>query len=307
MVLRRLQSDEWKDVAHLIHRSTNAWYEKNHSRIAFPGPPDSCLVFPEVYEAMDPGCCIIAVDEETGTLAGSCFFHPRETHYSLGIMNSNPDFAGQGVARSILAEIIRLAEEENKPVRLVSSAMNLDSFSLYTRAGFVPRVLFQDMQVPDLAKMKASPPDDIARVRDGRPGDAAALADLENELVHIRREKDYRTFLENEAGIWHVSVYENEQGVIEGFLAAIKSGGSNMLGPGVMRTDGVAAALVHHQLCGFHAEGCPLFLVPVEAKALVEALYQWGARNRELHVCQVRGECPPISGIVMPTFMPETG
>ena len=105
MKLRRLLPDEWDAVAELIHHSTNHWYEKNLNHGIFTGPPSVARVFPEVYEAMDPGNCIVAVDDGSGRLAGSCFVHPRETHFSLGIMNVHPDFGGHGVARMILDEI----------------------------------------------------------------------------------------------------------------------------------------------------------------------------------------------------------
>jgi hypothetical protein len=48
-------------------------------------------------------------------------------------------------------------------------------------------------------------------------------------------------------------------------------------------------------------------LAPVDAPHLVRQLYAWGARVCELHFGQVRGPWTPPRGIVMPTFMPETG
>jgi hypothetical protein len=36
-------------------------------------------------------------------------------------------------------------------------------------------------------------------------------------------------------------------------------------------------------------------------------MYDWGARNCELHIYQVRGQFKPFQGISMPTFLPETG
>jgi hypothetical protein len=50
-----------------------------------------------------------------------------------------------------------------------------------------------------------------------------------------------------------------------------------------------------------------VFLVPAERSHLVAQLYGWGARNCELHLCQVRGEFQSFRGISMPTFLPETG
>jgi len=51
----------------------------------------------------------------------------------------------------------------------------------------------------------------------------------------------------------------------------------------------------------------PVFLVPVEAEKIVRAAYAWGARNCEMHFCQVLGDYKPFAGVNMPTFMPETG
>ena len=37
------------------------------------------------------------------------------------------------------------------------------------------------------------------------------MAALEQEINHIRRDQDYRYFLENRDGIWHTSVIESER------------------------------------------------------------------------------------------------
>jgi GNAT superfamily N-acetyltransferase len=308
IVTRRMRPDEWGVVAELVYDSTNAWYKAKFGFEVFSGGPVVCNVFPEVYEALDPGCCIVAEEVATGRLAGSCFFHPRETHVSLGIMNAHPDFAGRGVATTILREIIAIAEAQSQAVRLVSSAMNLDSFSLYTRNGFVPRAIFQDMSlaVPD-GGFDFDPPAGSERVRDAVADDAAAMADLEMELNGIRREKDFAHFIENAAGIWGVSVIEGEAGGIDGFLCSVKHPGSTMLGPGVMRRGVDAAALIHGELDARHRGGAPVFLVPVGEAELVQTLYRWGTRNCEMHLCMVHGDCPPLRGVTMPTFMPETG
>ena len=303
MRIRELHSDEWMAVAELIHVSTNAWYEANLNRSIFQRDDASgCLVFPEVYEALDPGCCLVA-EEEDGRLMGSCFYHPRETHVSLGIMNAHPDFAGRGVARALLAEIIRRAG--SLPVRLVSSCMNLDSYSLYTRAGFSPRELYQDICLPANKPPPEAPPG-AERVREAVMDDVAAMVDLEEEISGIRRSKDYEYFIRNEQKVWRVFVIEDTGGGIDGFLCSIDHSGSNMLGPGVMRSDADALALIQVQLAAMPNRQ-PVFLVPARAESLVASLYQWGARNCEMHVAQVRGEARDFRGVTMPTFMPETG
>ncbi|MFT6179193.1 MAG: GNAT superfamily N-acetyltransferase [Akkermansiaceae bacterium] len=298
MTIRGLRTDEWDKVATLIFQSTNDWYRQNLNRGCFPGDePTICRVFPEIYEALDPGCCLVA--EVEGEIAGSCFYHPRETHLSLGIMNADARFAGQGIARTLLEEIIKRAGE--KPVRLVSSALNLDSYSLYTRAGFQPFAVYQDMFLPSGKKL----PPLSEKIRPAVAGDISAILQLEEEISGIRREKDWRYFLANETGIWRGLVFE-EEGKIAGVLFSVNHPGSCLLGPGVMRTEDSAFELIVAQLTGFK-EASPVFLIPATATVLVQNLYRLGARNCEIHLGQVLGKAREPAGIVMPTFMPETG
>lgn len=296
-----MRDDERDQVALLIHQSTNHWYQKNRGFEVFPGEAGDCRLFTDVYEDLDPGCCLVAVADDGG-IVGSCFYHPRETHVSLGIMNVHPGAACRGVARALLDAIIKRAE--GMPVRLVSSAMNLDSYSLYTKAGFTPLALYQDMQFP-------KPPDtgDVPgateTIRGATIDDTRQMADLEMALTGIRREKDYRYFITNQQGVWHTLVCE-EGGTITGFLTAINHPASCMLGPGVCRNWQVALRLIlaHHK----RAPGRqPVFLVPADEAGLISRLYRLGARNLELHVSQVLGESITTTGVVMPTFMPETG
>ncbi|WDI41435.1 GNAT family N-acetyltransferase [Bremerella sp. P1] len=305
--IRSMTIDDQNEVTSLIYHSTNAWYQSHARPPIFTGEVSVASVFCEVYEALDPGCCVVAQCDESGTIAGSCFYHPRPTHVSLGIMNVHPDHFGGGIARKLLQFIIDLAEKDDRPVRLVSSALNLDSFSLYNRAGFVPRATFQDMylEVPEDGIQRGAPPEKLECVRQATIDDLDAIVALEEELHHIRRRGDYRHFLENESGLWHMSVIENPSGGINGFLASVFHPGSNMLGPGAMRTQEDAAALIYSEL-EHHAGRTPVWLVPVEASQLVQKLYSWGARNCELHFSQVRGKWTKPDGIVMPTFMPET-
>lgn len=298
MKIRTLQTNEWDQVAQLIFNSTNDWYQKNLNRECFGGAdPLVCRIFPEVYEALDPGCCLVA--EIDGVLAGSCFYHPRKTHFSLGIMNADPAFSGRGVARTLLQEIIKRAGE--KPVRLVSSALNLDSYSLYTRAKFRPLVIYQDMIVPT----NNSLPLVHSNVRAAALADLPAILALEDQVSGISREKDWRYFLSDNSTSWRGFVFET-RGKLTGFLFSINHPGSRMLGPGIMLNQTAAFALIIAQLSTFGHE-TPLFLVPASETELIQNLYTLGARNCEIHLSQVLGEAKGPRGITMPTFMPETG
>lgn len=305
ITLRRMRPEEATVVAELIHVSTNAWYGSHYGTTIFPGDaPGGCGIFPETYEALDPGCCIVALD--SGKIVGSCFFHPREMHVSVGIVNTHPDFGGRGIARRMIDAVID--EAGDRPVRLVSSLMNLDSYSLYTRAGFVPRQIFQDMVIPALPAGGLSPtgPEDTC-VQPGDAADAVAIAAAEREIAGIIREGDWRYFLGDTTGVWHVSLLRDTSGEIAGALASSTHSASRIIGPGFARDEAGAAALLRAELNRRVPYDTPLLLIPASSPALIRQCYAWGARNVDLHVCQVRGLWTAPPGVVLPTFLPETG
>src|SRR5262249_32934743 len=145
---RSMTDKDRSEVAELIYASINVWYHRHGRPRAFAGGPHVSEVYYDVYNALTPGCSVVAENPRTGRIMGSCFYHPRKHHVSLGIMNVHPNYFGKGVARALLQHIIDFTERNGfTALRLTSSALNLDSFSLYNRAGFVPRAAFQDMFV----------------------------------------------------------------------------------------------------------------------------------------------------------------
>ena len=304
--LRTMRADEWTAVADLIYDSTNAWYEAHGQPPVFTGPKQNARLICEVYEWLDPGCCVVAEQLETQRLVGCGFYHPRATHVSLGTLNVHPDFFRQGVARRMLKYVTDVADQDDKPLRLVSSAANLDAFSLLNRAGFVPRMNFQQMTlaVPEEGLEIAAP--GIDRVRPATLQDVPVMAALERDIHHIEREGDLRYLVENPNGIWHVSVIEAARGGIEGFLASVDHPGCSMLGPGVMRAEEEAAALILAELNQRRGRQ-PTWLIPSQSDWLAGMMYDWGAVNCALHVAQIRGPWQLPVGIAMPTFLPATG
>jgi GNAT superfamily N-acetyltransferase len=300
--------DDRFEVAELIYASINVWYQQHGLPPIFVGGPRITEIFYEVYHALAPGCAVVAEAPDTRRLMGSCFYHPRKHHVSLGIMNVHPNHFGKGVGRALLQSILDFADQHDyKAVRLTSSALNLDSFSLYNRAGFVPRCVYQDMvlRVPQDGP-NGSAPAGTERVRPARSADVPALAALEMDISGISRAEDYGYCIANTLGFWRTLVYENSRGDIDGLLISSAHPALRMLGPVLARTEAEAAALLW---CGLdhHRDQSPVVLVPVERSPLVAQMYGWGARNCELHLCQVRGEFQPFRGISMPTFLPETG
>ncbi|MAS93690.1 MAG: GNAT family N-acetyltransferase [Verrucomicrobiales bacterium] len=305
--LRTMVASDFDSVAELIFLSTNSWYQHRLGRSVFQCKPQDCRLFCEVYEDLDEGCGIVMEHNKTGMLAASCFYHPRETHVSLGIMNVHPNYFGHGLAGQLLKEIILYAEGKDLPVRLVSSALNLDSFSLYNRFGFSPHGVYQDMILSVPRKGVAVEENrELPKVREATPNDLVAMGTVEFDVSGISRENDYCYFIENSSGIWHTLVSLDEEGDVDGFLVSLRHPASHMIGPGVAKNSKAAEALLLAQLERFCGETV-VFLVPSTERELIDAAYSWGARNCEIHFAQVRGEAQPVNGIVMPTFLPESG
>lgn len=302
MQIRRMEPSDRTELAELICISTNQWYQVNRGLTPFPAGPESTDLFYQIYEALDPGCCLVAENTTNGRLMGSCFMHPRSTHMSLGIMNVHPNYYGRRVAVALLQEVIDESRRRNLPaVRLIQSAMNLDSFSLYTKAGFVPRCSYQDVliSVPETGI-------DTNRVRPAASDDVAEIAALELEVSGLDREKDARFCIENETGIWEAFVHTDGDGQIDGFLATSKHSASSALGPGMARGDTQAIALIARALNRFRG-GAVLGIVPTSNEALVRQLYAWSAQNIEFHFGQTLGPFQPYQGVNLPTYILETG
>jgi GNAT superfamily N-acetyltransferase len=309
ITLRSLRPDDWVGLAELVYTSLKHWYESHAMERGFTAGPESCSHFTRVYESLDPGCCVVAEHPETRRLMAACFYHVRETHVSVGIMSVHPAYAGRGVARQLLKFITDIADGLKLPTRLVSSAMNLDSFSLYNRAGFVPRCLYQDivLDVPPggVGDVPPALADAAVEVRDARPGDVDGMRDVELRVSGISRVKDYRYFIERAGEEWHVSVATRD-GRVAGYLMSRRAGAAGTTGPGVAVDSKGAAALLARELN--HLRGSSvLVLVPADYPELVAAVYGWGGRNVELHLAQVRGAGKAFDGVTLPTFMPETG
>ena len=305
-ILRPLVETDRHAVGELIFASINVWYARHGCPAIFTCQPQDVEIFFETYNDLTPGCSVAAEHPETGVLMASCFYHPRESHVSLGIMTVSPNHFGLGLGAQLLQHIIDYTDTNGfTALRLTQSAINVDSFSLYNKYGFVPRYSYQDMifSVPEKGLNLTHL--DRDRVRPATLNDVDAMAAVEQEVSGVHREQDYRYCIENARSLWRVSVIESPRGDIDGFLISSRHPASNMLGPGVTRTENDAAALIAVELDHFKG-GMPVAVIPMEKTALVRQMYDWGARNCEMHFCQVRGDYQPFNGVNLPAFLPET-
>lgn len=292
----------------MLHGAFNSWYwDHGWGRDYFTCTPDEAAVFYDIYNDLNPGCNIAFFDRSSGKLAGACFYHPREHHVSLGIMAVHPDYFHRGVGRALVNGIVDFTEKNNfGSLRLVSSAMNMDSFSLYNRSGFLPHVSYNDMVLEVPGGGMTVPVAGLDCVRAATLNDLEAMAKLELELSGISRSIDYEYAIDNKRGYLQAVVTENGNGTLSGFAISVRCPALNMIGPCVARSEEDALALVRYQL-DYFAGLVPLFLVPMQKRHMVETLYSWGARNVETHLYQIRGDYTPCAGVNMPSFLPETG
>ena len=306
--VRPLNAEDRSVYANTLFSSFNTWYwKRGWGKNYFNCQPEETSIFYDIYNDLSPGCSVAVFSKNSGRLMGACFYHPREHHVSLGIMSVHPDHFGQGVGRTLVNHILDYTRQHDyKSCRLVGSAINMDSFSLYNRAGFIPRAAYHDMviAVPQAGLGKLAAGEN--RGRDATLADVAAMGDLEFEVSGIRRAIDYCYAIENPRGVLHAAVYANDQRGIDGFMISAKHPALNMLGPCVARNEEIAVALINQELKRF-AGTWALLVVPMDKRKIVEQMYRWGASNVETHLKQVWGEFQDFRGVNMPSFLPETG
>lgn len=303
-----MTEEDSAEYGRLLHRSFNSWYAaRGWPQDYFSCSPQDVEIFFQVYNDLSPGCNFAAVHRNSGVLMGGCFYHPRETHMSLGIMSVSPDHFGNGVGRALVEAIAGECQKQGyDSLRLVGSAMNMDSFSLYNRSGFVPRDSFNDMVVPVPATGIGKTVRGHNRVRPARREDINELARVEESTSGVKRKQDYAYAIKNPRGLFHLSVYENDGGGLDGFLMSCRHPALNMIGPGMASTQTIAIALIMVELDRFRGMS-PLILIPMRKRKIVEALYDLGGRNVETHLLQVRGPFRAMRGVNIPSFLPETG
>lgn len=315
-----LADSEHAAAAELLHRSLTGWYQAKLGQGArFGDRAEPFRLIPEVYAALDPGEALAAREKTTGRLLGVCFVHPRPTHVSLGIVAVAPEAQGLGVGRGLVARALARADALGVPARLVSSLLNLDSFSLYTRHGFVPEEVYQDIVIAVPAAGPIVPPalparKEVAgvRVRLADPADAARITAYERLRRGIARPQDHALFLANRVGDWRVWVAEGSDGALRGYLVASVHPHHRAIGPGAVDDEAVAELLLRAALEAFRG-GSVLVLAPAAAAGLVAFLYTLGGRNVELHVAQVRPvpgaglAAAPVTAVISAPAALETG
>jgi hypothetical protein len=103
------------------------------------------------------------------------------------------------------------------------------------------------------------------------------------------------------------SLIEKADGSIAGFLAASALPTDNLIGQGVAEDEATMLELVRAMMDQHFRGQTVAFILPSKCSLLVQQAYAWGARNRETNLLSVLGDAPPIRGVTLPTFLPESG
>jgi hypothetical protein len=103
------------------------------------------------------------------------------------------------------------------------------------------------------------------------------------------------------------SLIEKADGSIAGFLAASALPTDNLIGQGVAEDEATMLELVRAMMDQHFRGQTVAFILPSRCSRLVQQAYAWGARNRETNLLSVLGDAPPIRGVTLPTFLPESG
>ncbi len=299
-----LAGDHDETVAQLLHRSLSSWYDIHLNQGSRFGASHLPFIhFPALYRQLDPEHSLGAwIDQR---LVGVAFLHPRPTHVSAGIIATDPALARRGIAKMLMARACALADQLNLPLRLVSSLLNLDSFSLYSRCGFRPVTIYQDLHLTVPAQGIAPPELAGIRILPAGPEHANEIARAEHELCGISRQQDHQALLSQTTLPWETLVARDSSNTPIGAITLTRHPDWSMPGPAFARDETVMLALLHHALN--HLKGRDIVvLIPSEARELLASLYRFGGRNIELHALQIRGDWKPARGISLPTFLPET-
>ena len=95
LVYRPMRDEDQWPIAQVMSISGNYWNETHGLGKAFPAGPKLAVFQFDVYKKLEvENLGYVAIDEETGMMAGLSFMHDRPTHVSLGTLNIHPNWFG---------------------------------------------------------------------------------------------------------------------------------------------------------------------------------------------------------------------
>ena len=165
ITIRRARPDDARECARICF---DAFYKVNSDHNFPPEMPERSI--PEGLLGMmfsHPGFYTV-VAESGGRIVGSNCLDERSTIFGVGPITIDPAEQNSGIGRQLMQAVLDRTAERGAPgVRLLQSAFNNRSLSLYTKLGFDPREPISVMTGPPLrlavegCKVRAAQPSDI--------------------------------------------------------------------------------------------------------------------------------------------------
>jgi predicted N-acetyltransferase YhbS len=285
--------DDVDIVAPVTTRAFNTVNARYGYPSEFPEPSASALAS-RFYLSRDPEGCLVA--ERDGSICGSVFARRRGDRVSIGPVSVDISAQGAGVGRRMMEAVIDL-HSDAASFRLVQAAFNKESFSLYSRTGFVgvePLLRLERLSAPVEAGA------DQPHIRLATADDLPVLADLDRRLLSVERDRELQTLF----SMGSAYVYDDGAGV-QGYVATMPTPGPVFLGPAVARSESQLNALLRAALRSVGSRPCGLHLATRFAGTIDEC-FRLGFRLFCIETFMVRGEWRAADAVHVHAVFPET-
>jgi ribosomal protein S18 acetylase RimI-like enzyme len=293
ITIRSMSPDDIDVVAPVITRA----FDVVNARYGYPSEfPEPCVsvLMSRYYLSQDPKGCIVA--EQDGNICGSVFSRRRGDRVSIGPVTVDPGSQAIGVGRRMMQAIFDL-HPDAASFRLSQAAFNKESFSLYSKTGFVAA---EQLLRLDRPPAPVASEDDEPHVRVVAAESAPLVAELDRRLTGAERERELPTLF----GMGRVYVHGDDSD-IQGYLATMPTPGPTFLGPAVAHSEAQLAALVRAALrdIGPHASALHL---PARFAPTIDECFRLGFRLFCLETFMVRGEWRTAPVFYLHSMFPET-
>jgi ribosomal protein S18 acetylase RimI-like enzyme len=292
ITIRTMSEDDVPVVAPVIARAFNAVNARYGYPSEFPDPIISVLMA-RYYLSQDPEGCLVA--ERDGNICGSVFGRCRGDDVSIGPVSVDPASQAIGVGRRMMQALFDVYPDAAS-FRLSQAAFNKESFSLYSKTGFVAA---EEMVRLERPAVPLTSQDDEPHVRAVTVENASLVADLDRQLTGVERGRDLPTHF----GMGKVYVYGGDRD-IQGYLTTMPTPGSTFLGPAVAQSEAQIAVLIRAALRDIGPGAAGLHL-PARFAPTVAECFRLGFRLFCLETLMVRGEWRTPSAFYIHSMFPE--
>lgn len=292
ITIRTMTDDDVDVVAPVIVRAFNTVNARYGYPSEFP-EPQAAVLLSRYYLSQDPDGCLVALRD--GAVCGSIFARRRGDTVTVGPVTVDPACQGLGVGRRMMQAVFDLYPDAAS-FRLVQAAFNKESYSLYSRTGYVAVEPLLRLERPP-----APPPEeDDPQVRRATADELQAVAGLDRRLMGVERERELATIF----GMGSVHVYDDGAGM-QGYVATMPTPGPIFFGPAVAQREDQLIALLRAALRAIGSRPVTLHL-PTRFAATIDECYRLGFRLFGLEMFMVRGDWHMDNAVYLRATFPET-